>query len=171
MKKNAKHHDSFEAQTKTFNKLLKGAKMAKASSGILIVLSIVLAIASRDNVMNVMLLLMGVLAIVFFIDKFLSIKNIVQKSYTQTTLLSSITKLKVYMANRKKYEMYFIAFWILTLIPSAAKHFESNVEGVIAILFYIFVVFIFGNLAYKKSNQQIADLEQTIEAEMRLLNK
>lgn len=163
---NNKTQDTFQTQLKKFEKLLLGAKMAKISSCILVGVSVGLAIRSRDNSLYVMLLLMGALAIIFFIDKFLSVKAIKQKSYTQTSLVSSISKLKTYMSNRKKYEMYFMAFWVLTLIPSAASHFESNVFGIIGILLYIAIVSVFGYLAYKKTDKEIAMLESTMENEI-----
>jgi hypothetical protein len=163
---NIKKQDTFQAQLTKFEKLLVGAKMAKVSSVILVVVSLVLVYFSRDNSMSVMLLLIGALAIVFFIDKFLSIKEIKQKSYTQTSLVSSISKLKTYMSNRKKYEMYFMAFWVLTLIPSAATHFESNTIGIIAMLLYIALVGVFGYLAYQKTDKEIDLLERTMENEL-----
>lgn len=165
---NNKTPDTFQTQLKKFEKLLVGAKMAKVSSFILVTVSLVLAYRSRENNLYVMLLLMGALAIVFFIDKFLSLKEIKQKSYTQTSLVSSISKLKTYMANRKKYEMYFMTFWILTLIPSAATHVESNILGVIGIILYIVIVGFFGYLAYKKADKEIASLESTMENELLL---
>ncbi|WP_296384614.1 hypothetical protein [Winogradskyella sp.] len=163
-----KKQDTFQEQLEKFEKLLVGAKMAKLSSVILVTVSLVLAFRSRDNSLYVMLLLMGALAIIFFIDKFLSIKEIKQKSYTQTSLISSISKLKTYMANRKKYEMYFMTFWVLTLIPSATLHFESNVLGIVAILSYITLVSVLGYLAYKKTDKEIALLESTMEYELEL---
>lgn len=163
---NQKRQDTFQTQLKKFEKLLIGAKMARISSFILVGVSIGLAIRFRDNNLYVMLLLMGALAIVFFIDKFLSIKEIKQQSYTQTSLVSSISKLKTYMANRKKYEMYFMAFWVLTLIPSAATHFESNVSGIVGVLFYIAFVGVFGYLSYKKTDKELASLERTMENEL-----
>ena len=160
--------DTFQKQLKSFQTLLKGAKMAKLSSCILIGVSIGLAIRSRENNLYVMLLLMGVLAIVFFIDKFLSLKDIKQKSYTQTSLVSGISKFKTYMDNRKRYEMYFMAFWVLTLIPSATIYFDSNILGVLAMLAYITFVSVFGHLAYKKTEKEIALLESTMEYELQL---
>ncbi|MGJ8549707.1 hypothetical protein [Winogradskyella wichelsiae] len=76
---NHQQQDTFQKQLKTFEKLLMGAKMAKLSSCILVGVSIGLAIRSRENNLYVMLLLMGVLAVVFFIDKFLSLKEIKTK--------------------------------------------------------------------------------------------
>ncbi|WP_178984389.1 hypothetical protein [Winogradskyella helgolandensis] len=165
---NPQKQDTFQNQLKTFNKLLTGAKMAKLSSCILVGISIGLVIRSRENNLYVMLLLMGVLAIVFFIDKFLSLKDIKQKSYTQTTLVASISKFKTYMVNRKKYEMYFIAFWILTLIPTVSIHFDSNIFGVLSVLAYLIFVGVFGYLAYKKTEKEIAFLESTMEYELQL---
>ncbi|NRD24750.1 hypothetical protein HNV10_15965 [Winogradskyella litoriviva] len=165
---NSQKQDTFQAQLAKFKKLLVGAEMAKLSSIILIVVSLVLAYKSRENSFNVMLLLIGVLSLVFFIDKFLSIKDIKQKSYTQTSLVSSISKLKSYMAKRKKYEMYFMAFWILTLIPSATTYFESNIIGAIGVVLYIAIVAFMGNLAYKKTDKEIALLENTMENELQL---
>lgn len=158
--------DTFEAQLKTFKKLLIGAKMARFSSIILIVVSLVLAYYSRENSFNVMLLLIGVLSLVFFIDKFLSLKEIKQKSYTQTSLVASISKLKSYMAKRKKYEMYFMAFWILTLIPSVTTYFESYVLGVFGIFAYITIVGFLGYLAYLKTDKEIELLETTMKNEL-----
>ncbi len=166
-KSNIKRQNTFEVQSAKFEKLLLGAKMARVSTLILIAVSLILVYFSRDNTTYVMILLIGALAILFFREKFLSIKAIKQKSYTQTSLISSISKLKTYMANRKKYEMYFMAFWIITLTPSAATHFKSNITGIIAIIFYIAVVYIFGNMAYQRSDREISLLEETIKDELR----
>ena len=163
---NTQKLDTFEAQLSKFKKLLTGAKMAKASSFILIIVSLKFVYTSRDNAVNVMLLLIGVLAMVFFIDKFLSLKEIKQKAYTQTSLISSISKLKSYMLKRKKYEMYFMTFWLLTLIPSAATYFESNVLGAAGVILYIAIVGVFGNLAYRKTDKEISLLERTMENEL-----
>ena len=165
---NQEKQDTFQKQLKTFEKLLIGAKMAKLSSFILIGVSIGLAIRFRENNLYVMLLLMGILAIVFFIDKFLSLKDIKQKSYTQTSLVSSISKFKTYMVNRKKYEMYFMGFWMLTLIPSASLYFESNVSGILSMLAYITFVGVFGYFSYRKTEKEIASLESTMAYELQL---
>ncbi|AUC75508.1 hypothetical protein [Olleya sp. Bg11-27] len=158
--------DTFEQQLSKFKKLLIGAKLAKLSSIVLITISLALAFKSRDNNLSVMLLLMGALAIIFFIDKFMSLKDIRQKSYTQMSLLASITKLKTYMSRRKKYEMYFIAFWMLTLMPFSATYFSSNVYGILGVVLYIAVVGFLGNLAYKKSDKEILELEMTMSKEL-----
>ncbi|WP_299102746.1 hypothetical protein [uncultured Winogradskyella sp.] len=160
------NQDTFKKQQSKFEKLLTGAKMAKLSSVILVVVSLVQAFKSRENSLYVMLLLMGALAIIFFMDKFLSLKGIKQKSYTQTSLIASVYKLKNYMCRRKKYEMYFIAFWILTLIPSSTAYFESHIFGIIGVMLYIAIVGFLGNLAYKKADKEIAILQRNIENQL-----
>ncbi|WP_289045193.1 hypothetical protein [uncultured Olleya sp.] len=158
--------DTFEQQLSKFEKLLLGAKLAKLSSFILVAVSLVLAFKSRDNSLSVMLLLTGALSIILFIDKFLSIKEIKQKSYTQMSLVASISKLKLYMSRRKKYEMYFIIFWMLTLIPFSSTYFNSNVYGILGVVLYIVVVAFFGDLAYKKTDKEILELELTMNKEL-----
>ena len=165
---NQEKQDTFQKQLKTFEQLLVGAKMAKLSSFILIGVSTGLAIRFRENNLYVMLLLMGILSIIFFIDKFLSLKGIKQKAYTQTSLISGISKFKTYMINRKKYEMYFMGFWMLTLIPSVSIYFESNILGVLSMLAYIAFVSVFGYMAYKKTDKEIAKLESTMDYELQL---
>ncbi|MGJ8549708.1 hypothetical protein [Winogradskyella wichelsiae] len=72
------------------------------------------------------------------------------------------------MDSRKKYEMYFMTFWILTLIPSASIHFDSNIFGILSVLAYLTFVGVFGYLSYKKTEKQIALLESTMEYELQL---
>ena len=158
--------DTFEQQLSKFKKMLIGANLAKLSSILLITISLALAFKSRDNSLSVMLLLIGALAQIFYIDKFMSLKEIKQKSYTQMSLLASIAKLKAYMSRRKKYEMYFIAFWMLTLIPFLETYFSSNVYGVLGVVLYITIVGFLGNLAFKKSDKVILELEMTMSKEL-----
>ncbi|WP_452221888.1 hypothetical protein [Lacinutrix salivirga] len=164
----AKNQDTFQIQLTKFNRLLLGGKMAKLSSVILIIVSLSLVYHSRENSINVVILLTGVLGLIFFMDNFLSLKGIKQKTYTHTSLVASISKLKIYMTNRKKYEMYFMSFWMLTLIPSAVIYLESNVKGTLGVIMYIVVVGFFGYLAYKRTDKEIALLETTIENELQL---
>jgi len=95
---------------------------------------------------------------VFFTDKFLSLKDIKQKSYTQTSLITSLLKLKNYMDIRKKYEMYFMAFWIITLLPFFSTYLSSNILAIAGVFFYIAIVGFLGYLAYKKVDNQINSL-------------
>ena len=62
--------------------------------------------------------------------------------------------------------MYFIAFWMLTLIPFLETYFSSNVYGVLGVVLYITIVGFLGNLAFKKSDKVILELEMTMSKEL-----
>ena len=158
--------DTFQYQFKKFKLLLIGSKSAKIASMMLIAISLVLAFISRKDIGQVIPLLIGAIGLFIYILKFLSIKNIQQKSYTQTSLISSISKFKMYMANRKKYEMYFMAVWILSLIPFASSNITSKIIAVIAAGVYIAVVAVFGYLAFKKIDKDILVLETVMQKEL-----
>ncbi|TXD82817.1 hypothetical protein ESY86_12430 [Subsaximicrobium wynnwilliamsii] len=160
----AKAPDNFQKQLQTFKALLKGSMMAKTSSFMLIAVSLVLAYKSRDNMLNVLLLLTGMASVVFYIIKHLSLQEIKQKSYTQRSLMSSISKFKAYMANRKKYEIYFLGFWIISLIPYATSFLDSKLHAILFAILYIAVVTVLGNLAYKKIDKIIAHLESELQS-------
>ena len=152
---NPRIQDNFQNQFQTFIMLLKGSTMAKISSFLLIIVSLVLAYQSRENGLQVASLLIGALSLIIYIFKFLSLKDIKQKSYTQTSLVSSISKFKNYISNRKKYEMYFMGFWNISLIPFATSFLESKFQAILFAVAYIGIVAILGNLAYKKVDKTI----------------
>lgn len=156
---NPKIKDNFQTHLKTFKDLLKGSLMAKLSCFILILYSLFQIYKSSDNMLHVVLLLLGVATLIFYMINYLSLKSIKQKSYTQSSLMSSLSKFKVYMEKRKKYEMYFIGFWIISLIPFSDTYLESKLQAILFAIFYIAMVTIFGNLAYKKTEKIIEELE------------
>ncbi|MGB3605549.1 hypothetical protein [Psychroserpens sp.] len=158
--------DNFKTQFQTFKMLLKGSAMAKASSYILIGTSVGFMIAYRDNALQIAFLLIGVISIVFYIINYLSLKDIKQKSYTQTSLVSSISKFKTYMAQRKKYEIYFMGIWVLSLIPVANTYFKSGFKAMFCAIVYIAIVYLMGNLAYKKVDRTILILEKDMQKQL-----
>lgn len=155
--------DNFQIQLHTFRALLEGSVMAKISCFLLISLSFVLAYKSRDNMLHVLMLLTGIASVFFYIIKHLSLQDIKQKSYTQTSLISSISKFKAYMANRKKYEIYFLGLWVISLIPFATSVLDSQLYAILFAILYIAVVTVLGNLAYKKTDKTIAGLESEFQ--------
>lgn len=163
---NTRTEDTFQYQFKKFKYLLIGSKSAKIASIILIAMSLVLIFIARNDLSQVIPLLIGAIGLYIYIFKFLSIKNIQQKAYTQTSLISSISKFKAYMANRKKYEMYFMALWIVSLIPFVASNITSNSIAVIGAGIYIALVAAFGALAFKKIDKDILGLETVMQKEL-----
>lgn len=161
------HHinktDNFQNQSKLFKTLLKGAKMAKLSSFLLIAISLILAYKSRESNLGMLSLLIGAVGLIIYIFKFLSLNSIEQKSYTQMSLVSSISKFKSYIVMRRKYEMYFIGLWILSLIPMATSSLNSRIQAILFAVTYIVLVTILGNLAYKKIDKTICSLEAEMQ--------
>ncbi|MFD2565448.1 hypothetical protein [Aquimarina rubra] len=158
--------DTFQYQLKNFKMLLNGSKMAKISSIILIALSLILAYISKENIGVVISLLTGAFGLVVYIVKFLSLKNIKQKSYTQTSLVTSLSKFKGYVSKRKKYEMYFMALWIITLIPFGPTVKFNYIAAIVAAVIYIGIVAVLGGLAFKKIDRQILTLESVMKNEL-----
>ncbi|WP_040278789.1 hypothetical protein [Psychroserpens damuponensis] len=161
-----KSKDTFQNQIVKFNSLLTGAKMAQFSSALLIGFSLAHVYNFKENIVVVMSLLVGALALLFFLNNFLSIKHFKQKSYTHTSLISSVSKFKSYIAKRKKYEMYFMSFWALTLVPYAAIYFDSNILGIVVVFLGLGLVGLLGELAFKKVDKLIMSLEDDIEKEL-----
>jgi len=163
---NTRKKDTFEYQFKKFKYMLAGSKSARISTIVLIVMSLVLAFKAREDFSQMIPLLLGVILLVVYMVKFLSIKNIKQKSYTQASLTSSIAKFKEYMANRKKYEMYFMSIWVLSLIPFVSSEFVSVYIAILCAGIYIGVVTFLGSLAFKKIATDILRLETVMQKEL-----
>ena len=166
IRNNLKIQDTFEDQLNQFQSLLLGVKLAQISSIILIAFSLVLAYINREHILVVLSLLIGALSFVFCMYQFLSLKGIKQNSYTQRSLVDSISKFTRYISNRKKCEMYFIAFWALTLIPSAATYMGSNLFAILGSISFIAVGSFFGGLAFKEVDRQILTLETVMKKEL-----
>lgn len=155
-------NDTFKSRLKTFKSLLFGARLAQLSSVILIGFSCFLIYSAGENSLHAAFLLLGILSLIFFIDKFLSLKGIKKKSYTTDSLNSSLSKFKAYMDKRKKYEMYYITFWALTLIPALSLNIEFTIEALLGHLFFFAVVGVLGYLAYLGTDSKIREIEDKI---------
>ena len=163
---NSNKLDSFQSKTDLFKKLLIGSKMAKLSCIILVIISLVLIFIARENMKQVIALLLGVVAVVSYVFKFLPLSEIKQKSYTQTSFNSSVYKFKTYISNRKRYEIYFMAIWIISLTPFAIDQLGSKFEVFIGAFFYIVFVSFLGLLAFEKVEKTISTLEVVTDEEM-----
>lgn len=163
---NSNKLDSFQSKTDLFKKLLIGSKMAKLSCIILVIISLVLIYIARENMKQVIALLLGVVAVVSYVFKFLPLSEIKQKSYTQTSFNSSVYKFKTYISNRKRYEIYFMAIWIISLTPFAIDQLGSKFEVFIGAFFYIVFVSFLGLLAFEKVEKTISTLEVVTDEEM-----
>ncbi|MEM5565334.1 hypothetical protein WNY78_09470 [Psychroserpens sp. AS72] len=164
---NSKTKDDFQKQLQTFKSLLKGSVMAKLSCFIIIIVSLKIIYLSRDQTLEVVLLSIGILGLAYYMIKYLSLIGIKQKSYTQTSLISSISTFKSYMKKRKKYEMYFMSFWMLSILPFAISFLELKGQAILVTICYIAVSSYFGNLAYKKVDKIVEGLE----TEMEIINR
>ena len=154
--------DLFQNQLKNFRALLNGSKMAKVSAILLSVFSLVIAYKSRSDLGQAIPLFLGSVAQIVYIVKYLQLADIKQKSYTQKSLKSSVSKFKVYMSNRKKYEMFVMSFWIITMIPYALNY-ESALIVILGCILYILLVSFIGVLAFKKVDSNIELLESTLK--------
>ena len=117
---------------------------------------------TRSNLGQAMPLLLGSIVQIVYIFKYLQLDDIKQKSYTQKSLKSSVVKFKVYMSNRKKYEMFVMSFWIIMMVPYALNY-ESTLIVVSGCILYIVLVSFFGSLAFKKVDNNIELLEATLK--------
>ena len=160
-----KNPDTFQNSIKTFKMLIAGSNMAKYSIIILIGFSFFLMAHAEKTMLNIGSLFIGILALAFYLFKFLLIANMDQKSYTQMSLIASILKLKTYLTHRKKNEIYFTSIWSLSIIPFLSAHFESNANAFIAIIIFMVMVAIFGELSFKKTDKILKTLETTVQSE------
>jgi hypothetical protein len=154
--------DLFQNQLKNFKALLSGSKMATLSAVFLATFSLVTAYMTRSNLWQAIPLLFGSAVQIGYIFKYLQLDDIKQKSYTQKSLQSSVAKFKVYISNRKKYEMFVMSFWIITMVPYALNY-ESTLIVVSGCILYIILVSFFGSLAFKKVDSNIELLEATLK--------
>jgi hypothetical protein len=154
--------DIFQDQLKNFKALLIGSKMAGVSAMLLALFSLIAAIICRGNLEQAIPLLLGAVAQIVYAIKYLQLTDIKQKSYTQTSLESSISKFKVYMTNRKRYETLVMAFYALTLIPFALGY-ESLALVLSICLIGILLVSFLGMLAFKRVDSNIVLLEATLK--------
>ncbi|WP_340154800.1 hypothetical protein [uncultured Winogradskyella sp.] len=157
--------DIFQNQLKNFKALLAGSKMAKLSAILLAAFSLVTAFKFRSNLEQAIPLLIGAIIQIVYTIKYLQVSDIKQKSYTQMSLQSSVSKFKEYMSNRKKYEMPVMALYAITLIPFALSN--KSVSFVISVgVLGIALVSFLGMLAFKKVDSNIALLEATLKNEL-----
>ena len=162
---NINQTDIFQEQLKYFKALLVGAKMAKLSTIFLTTFSLVTAIKLRSNLEIAIPLLLGVVIQVVYTIKYLQLTGIKQKSYTQTSLQSSILKFKLYMSNRKKYEMIAMALYAITIIPYAL-HYESVTFVISVFMIFLVLVSFLGILAFKKVKSDIELLELSLKNQL-----
>ncbi len=155
--------DTFQDELKQFKMLIIGSKMAQASSILLICLSFLLMFYSQKDMMIIISLLIGALALAIYIFKFLPLGDIELKSYNQKALNSSISKLKVYTSIRKKREMYFISIWAVSLIPFISSYLESDVKAIIAVFIFIAMTGGLGFLAFMKTTKDLKNIGKKMQ--------
>ena len=160
-----KNPDTFQNSIKTLKMLIAGSNMAKYSVIILIGFSFFLMANAEKTMLIIGSLFLGIAALVFYIFKFLIMENMDQKSYTQMSMMSSISKLKTYMIHRKKNEIYFTSIWALSLIPFLSAHFESSSNALIAIIIFMAIVALFGQLGFNKTDKILKTLETAVQSE------
>ena len=163
-----KNPDTFQDSFKTFKMLIAGSKMAKVSTLLLIGFSLLLMFYADKNMLSIGSLLIGIVALMVYLSKYLSLKTIEQKSYTQTSLISSISKFRTYMTNRKKYEIYYTLIWTLSLFPFMASYFGSEFKAIIATVLFITITGVFGMLGFIKSERELKKLEIVMNNDLKL---
>ena len=155
--------DTFQDELKHFKMLILGSKMAQASSILLICFSFLLMFYSQKDMMIIISLLIGALALAIYILKFLPLGDIALKSYNQKSLNSSISKLKVYSSIRKKREMYFISIWAVSLIPFISSYLGSDLKAVIAVFLFIAMTGGLGFLAFMKTTKDLNNIGKKMQ--------
>ena len=158
--------DPFQSQLNTLKMLITGSKMAKYSFIILIGFSFFMMANAEKTILVIGSLCLGIVALVFYIFKFLPLENMDQKSDTPMFMTASISKFKTYMANRKKNEIYFTLIWALSLIPFLSAHFESSASALIAITLFMTIVALFGKLGFNKTDKTLKTLENQMQMEI-----
>jgi len=158
--------DTFKCKVELYKKLLSGSKMAKLSCIILVIVSFVFIFMAREKMTQVVSLLVGAIAVVFYVIKYLSLNDIKQKSYTQISFNLSLKKFKAYIATRKKYEIFFMAIWVISLVPFAIDQLDSKFQVYVGAIFYIAFVSFLGMLAFEKLEKTINSLEVVMDEEV-----
>lgn len=156
--------DTFQKQFEKFHMLIIGSKMAKFSSILLICFSLILLFYSEPNQLVIISLLIGIAVLVVYILKFLPLRNIEQKPHTQGSLTSSISRFRVYIKQRKKFEILFISLWFLTLIPFLSSYLGSNFKAIIATILVIAITAVLGMLAFIRVEKELRTLEIQIQS-------
>ena len=155
--------DTFQDELKHFKMLILGSKMAQASSILLICFSFLLMFYSQKDMMIIISLLIGALALAIYILKFLPLGDIALKSYNQKSLNSSISKLKVYSSIRKKREMYFISIWAVSLVPFISSYLGSDLKAIIAVFLFIAMTGGLGFLAFMKTTKDLNNIGKKMQ--------
>jgi hypothetical protein len=119
----------FQDQFEKFRMLIAGSKMAKVSTILLICFSLLLMFYAEKNLSIIVSLFLGAAVLGIYINKFLILKNIDQNSYTSISLTSSIFKFKEYMTRRKKFEIFYISIWAMSLIPFLSTLLGSDLKA------------------------------------------
>ena len=157
--------DLFQDQLKNFNALLNGSKTAKLSALLLAVFSVVMAYISRNDLSQTLPLLIGAFIQIVYAIKYLQLADIRQKSYTQTSLGTSVLKYKLYLSNRKKYEIVVMVLYALTIIPFTLRY-QSLIFVISAFTVGILSISIWSVFAFKKLDNNIDFLEATLKSVM-----
>lgn len=166
----SKKSDSFQKQLSKFKNLLIGSKTAKLANMGLIAISILFIFKSEQNLMVIASLVIGISVLVLYMNLFLSLKDIKQKSYTTKSLFASILKFKDYMQKRKRFEMIYISIWFLSLSPFVYLRSGSALETILEIGIYLTATALLGMLAFKNVQKQIRNLESEVLSNMNLVN-
>tara|TARA_R100000935_G_scaffold57551_1_gene91749 strand:- start:17 stop:517 length:501 start_codon:yes stop_codon:yes gene_type:complete len=160
----SKNSDTFQDQFKEFKLLILGSKMAKASSILLICFSVTLMFYSEKNVFILISLAIGIAVMLVYIFKFLSLRNIEQRSHTPSSLTDSLSKFKVFMKQRKKFEILYISIWFLSLVPFVSSYLGSGLDAIISIVLLIIITSILGMLAFIKADKKVITLENRVQS-------
>ncbi len=155
--------DNFNSQISQFKGLLAGSRMAQISSMVMALSSlIVLVLYSSEDRLAIASLLFGAVVNVFYALKYLSLKKMKKKSYTQNSLISSISEFRAYINNRKKYEYITTSIWILSLIPSLSQNFNSYQNASICSIILCVIVCFLGAKSFKKVEKIISGIESNM---------
>ncbi len=163
----SKNSDTFQDQFKVFKMLILGSKMAKASSILLICFSVTLIFYSEKNVFILISLAIGIAVMLVYIFKFLTLKNIEQRSYTPSSLTTSISKFKVFMKQRKKFEILFISIWFLSFIPYLSSYLGSDLKAILSTILLITITSVLGMLAFIKAEKNVITLETQVQTKLK----
>lgn len=155
--------ETFQKQFEKFHMLIIGSKMAKLSSIILICISLIIMFYSEKSTLIIYSLLTGIAVLGVYIFKFLPLSNIEQKPYTKASLTSGISKFKVYIKQRKKFEILFISVWLITLIPVLSSYLGSNYKALIVTILVIAITAVLGLLAFVRVEKELQTLETQIQ--------
>lgn len=161
----SKNKDKFRSPEMKFNALVQGSKMSQFANLLLILFSIGLMIYSRENLVAILFLSLGIVALAVYTLKFLLLKNIHKKPESTFFSPSNVLNFKAYMAKRKRNEVVYMTIWMISTIPAVSLYLNSGLKASILVATSILIMMVLGFLSFKKIEDELKSVSQLLKIE------